>query len=150
MQALKGALTSFLSSGDKASDEKLLSIQNSTEFWELACNYIADSGASPEGHFFVYNMLYRKVRAEWNKTDPSIQAAVSQAVAGRIEGLLSPLLMRRACLVLAAGATGNPAACEAFIRQSFGYPRRTVAVELLVALAEVTPPSPVKNHDLLT
>jgi len=145
MQALKAALTSFLSSGDKSSDDKLLSLQGSPEFWELSCQYILEPG-SPESHFFVLNMLYRKVpvhtlslcqkkekaqyhilngwegqsqmttgssqvRAEWNKTDLTLQSAVTQTIAGKLESF-SPLLMRRACLVLAAGATSTPEACE--------------------------------------
>ena len=57
----RSVLTAFLSSGDRASDQALLEIQKSAEFWELGCGFISEGGHAPEAEFFVLNMLYRKV-----------------------------------------------------------------------------------------
>jgi len=59
-QEFRSVLTSFLSSGDRASDQALLSIQKRPEFWEFGCGFIGETGHAPEAQFFVLNMLYRK------------------------------------------------------------------------------------------
>jgi len=78
-----------------------------------------------------------QAKSEWVHADPGIQAAVTSTIAPRLDGF-SPLLLSRACLVLAAGAATSADACSRFLQQATAWPRKVVALELLVALAEET------------